>query len=1148
MIRYTANYTYTDSNFVIQNLEGEPVNTEILPLLYVAKNILQRGNPTIMSKFLQNRFGRLHEDADYSNTKFSFISKEPPIWSHTIRGSENSNPAEYFFYELLPNILGEYSFLQKLILPEASINEITNKYNERFGRQQVDFYLPVARLVIEIDGNQHEAPQQKLLDIERDSYLSQFGIKTIRLKASIIGTNSPDYIRNVNEIHNRIHEDGFFKTIKDIKESYSIIDNNLITSELWETKIRPTAVLRMELLFLDLLILGKLPLSGDWELKIRQYEELGDYVNLAFDDLYCWLNSLNLLLNKNTLPSPVLDVKIQTTGEFTEDPACVNIDFSLFKRWTDENEENPNIIYVRTDYYSSEDVNYFKVSTSNPINYRVREEDKENLEFFLQNIFGKEHFREGQFPIIQNALNLNDTIGLLPTGGGKSLCYQLPCILQPAINFVVCPIKSLMYDQCVNMKNLRISNVSSITGDLKADERKSILDKFSNARFLFVWISPERFQIQEFRDQFQKIIDSYSIAYAVIDEVHCLSEWGHDFRTSYLNLAKTIDKFSHKDKNGEGSIKFIGLTATASPNVLKDIRIEFSRQSQSLADENIKSLLDYSRQELEFYVENDNCRKFDKLKEVVSENSLFSNTENATILFTPFVNGGYGCYGLYNNLSREFQEYSEVMGWFSGECPKNQGGNREPIMDSSSFREYKQTIQNEFKDNRKYILCATKAFGMGIDKDNIHHTIHFGIPGSVESLYQEAGRAGRWANKDIHAKCYVLYSPVANHCREQVAEIWQQQSSVLDAKETLKRLDRNSDLSHQLFLFLSKLKDPKDEYVEIMTTISSLNLCDSENQEIIFQYNEGGQYESTLEDLEKIVYRLTLLGIFIDWTVDFNTHTIVAIKGSVEKDCIVKSLQNYIGKYESNTDLELEIEKIEEQNIDTFLKKSVWYLVNWIYSHIVYSRKQSLKTLIDFCDEYTDSESFKQRIDNYFTFTETTFIIQYITEHPYEYEKWIDVFYNVDTSEGNVSAKTYKGDVEINKMRDSISRFLESYENNVGLNFISGFVRLKLNEFFNSDGAPRLERAYESIKDHSIQLEPGGIDNMFERIFEEIKKHFTREQQVLFVNCTAKFFPEKLGYMITYFDLPELSYNLINNNVEKIKEINRKLYEFIGKI
>jgi ATP-dependent DNA helicase RecQ len=166
-----------------------------------------------------------------------------------------------------------------------------------------------------------------------------------------------------------------------------------------------------------------------------------------------------------------------------------------------------------------------------------------------------------------------------------------------------------MRDQNENLVDKLITNVSFITSDFEKDERRQIETDFEQGRYLFVWISPEKFQIPSFREKIISIVANFSIAYAVVDEVHCLSEWGHDFRTSYLNLAKTIDKLSPKDENGEGKIKFIGLTATASVNVLKDIKIEFSRRKQRLEDENIKSLLDYSRKELQFEVINDKGNK-----------------------------------------------------------------------------------------------------------------------------------------------------------------------------------------------------------------------------------------------------------------------------------------------------------------------------------------------------------------------------------------------------------------------------------------------------------------------------------------------------------------------------------------------------------
>ncbi|RZJ98643.1 MAG: ATP-dependent DNA helicase RecQ, partial [Flavobacterium sp.] len=359
----------------------------------------------------------------------------------------------------------------------------------------------------------------------------------------------------------------------------------------------------------------------------------------------------------------------------------------------------------------------------------MTDEDKPILEFFLENIFDKPGFREGQFPIISNVLNRKDTIGLLPTGGGKSLCYQLPCLLQPSINFVVCPIKSLMYDQNDNLTKTLITNVSFITSDLEAVERREIETNFEQGRYLFVWISPEKFQIPSFRDKISTITAKFSIAYAVVDEVHCLSEWGHDFRTSYLNLAKTIDKLSPKDENGEGKVKFIGLTATASVNVLKDIIIEFSRQKQRLEDENIKSLLDYSRKELQFEVINDKGDKSQKIRDLLQElkntESFIETREKAGIVFTPNVNGTYGCYPVSNTLSSIYQS---KVSWFSGDVPKvdeydangNRTGRKIDLMPRKEFNKHKLEVQKDFKENKYQLLVATKAFGMGIDKQNIY--------------------------------------------------------------------------------------------------------------------------------------------------------------------------------------------------------------------------------------------------------------------------------------------------------------------------------------------------------------------------------------------------------------------------------------------
>ena len=183
-----------------------------------------------------------------------------------------------------------------------------------------------------------------------------------------------------------------------------------------------------------------------------------------------------------------------------------------------------------------------------------------------------------------------------------------------------------------------------------------------------------------------------------------------------------------------------------------------------------------------------------------------------------------------------------------------------------------------------------------------------------------------------------------------------------------------------------------------------------------------------------------------DWTTDFINHFEVQFN-SLNENHIVKNVSDYIAKYEPNVDVKTELQKVSQ---NTILEKSIWYLLNWTFENIAYNRKQSLKTLSDWCSEFKDSESFKQRIDSYFIFSETTFVLQHIAENPKEYEKWFEVL----TTNNQFPNKT-----EFEKLRDSISRFLESYRNNIGLNFLSGFVRLALNEYENSDGKEQIGRA-----------------------------------------------------------------------------------------
>jgi ATP-dependent DNA helicase RecQ len=1159
--KYTANYVYTNPNFVIQNLVEGSVAQDLNQVLCVLKNLLQRGFPTTLSKFLQQKIGAIHKEDNFQE-RFLFASNKSQKWYDTIKGDAVNNyyPALEFYENIIPNDFGEYAFIQSLIIPEIEINALVGEENTNFINQQVDFFIPIAKLIIEIDGQQHKtANVQRVQDSIRDGYLTQKGFTTIRINTSDLRDGK--YLNKVKLITD--HLSRFENILNYYRETYQKLKNNNVTDIEKTTKLLPTAIIRFQILLIELFLNNYINLEKENKIHLLSNENIGSYAELAIEDLLIWLDKLWLLKNKKPFPKTKISIiEVFNDNDFIPSTKTNNVDFSLFERFTDKASLNNDILYVRTDYFDViRERNHFRVSTTEPINYKITEEDKDVLEFFLQNIFDKEHFREGQFPIISNALNRRDTIGLLPTGGGKSLCYQLPCLLQPAINFVVCPIKSLMYDQNENLENMLITNIAFITSDLDAQERRKRELGFEKGHYLFVFISPEKFQIPSFREKITAILASFSMAYAVIDEVHCLSEWGHDFRTSYLNLAKTIDKLSPRDSDGEGIIKFIGLTATASVNVLKDIKIEFSRQKQKLADDDIKSLLDYSRAELNFHVKespNKNQVLVTLLKELADNEHLTETEEKAAIIFTPNVNGNFGCYAISNQLNTIFPGKSN---WYSGDVPRvheydnkgNRTGRKIPVLKPDEFITHKTKVQLDYKKNKYSVLVATKAFGMGIDKSNIHYSIHYGLPSSVEALYQEAGRAGRWdklkeENKGKKGHCYVLYSPESMN-NDRVQRLFNKDTTFAEMRQINEEAGWNGkDVFKQLFLFLQGQKDIQEDFKIIIGVIKNYF---KPNQTVRIFWNDASKKLGIQNDtLQKAIYRLSLLGIVSDWTTDFINHFEVEFN-SIKDESLLPHLSGYINKYEPDRDVVKDITLINEKSL---IEKSIWFLLNWIFENIAYNRKQSLKTLVDWSDDFKDSATFKRRIDNYFKFTESTFILQHISEKPLDYVQWFEAFKIVERNVQNEIVNTiYLPSVKneetriiyFENLRDSLSRSLEGARNNVGLNLISGLVRLFLNDYSDLDGKNRFESALNSVKNNNFDI--ASQNEIIENI-KEIGNYLSADNQYALSQSITIYYPEKLEELADYYGLLDLLNNAYLEKVKKLNNITSRLYEQLEKI
>lgn len=413
------------------------------------------------------------------------------------------------------------------------------------------------------------------------------------------------------------------------------------------------------------------------------------------------------------------------------------------------------------------------------------------LRFFLRDIFRKSDFRPGQLPILKRGLQATSVLGLLPTGGGKSLTYQLAGLLQPGVSLVVDPIKSLMQDQYEGLLANGIDAAEFLNSSVYKTAQHR-LDRLEHGQALFFFVSPERLQIQGFRDLLARMtaLDKQPVGFSfcVVDEAHCVSEWGHDFRTQYLRLGDTVRRFCRTFDRQE--VPIYGLTATASFDVLADVQRELALPGQ----EAIVRTRTTRRRELRFCVlavKADD--KHGRIKDILSavpyelanwsaeaeeigrEESGPSTDEDRPPRPLPlsfgvssfyarnrqgaFVNAGlifcpHKSPRISTGVGAVLNVVAAVPNIAAGKFTAGFADFGAPQAEAES-QEMMQT-QRDFVGNRLNLLVATKAFGMGIDKPNVRFTVHYCYPSSIESLVQEAGRAGRDGAVALN---YILFDP-----------------------------------------------------------------------------------------------------------------------------------------------------------------------------------------------------------------------------------------------------------------------------------------------------------------------------------------------------------------------------------------------------
>lgn len=333
-----------------------------------------------------------------------------------------------------------------------------------------------------------------------------------------------------------------------------------------------------------------------------------------------------------------------------------------------------------------------------------------NIYKALNDYFGYNEFKDGQKRLVEGSINGNDVIGIMPTGGGKSLCYQLPAVLLEGITLVVSPLISLMKDQVDSLNEIGIAGtfINSTLDDFEYSQR--ISDIRSN-KYKIVYVAPERLNSLGF----SSLMKSVKVSMIAIDEAHCISQWGHDFRPSYREIPNFIKSFTNRPIVS-------AYTATATKLVVEEIKTLLDLINP------IESIVGFDRPNL--------------LYEVVKASDKFSYVRTYLKKNFPIESGI-----IYCATRKTVESVAERLNKEGFKAVPYHGG-----MDS----ETRQKNQDGFILNDIQIIVATNAFGMGIDKPDVRFVIHYNMPQNMEAYYQEAGRAGRDGEP---SQCILLYSP-----------------------------------------------------------------------------------------------------------------------------------------------------------------------------------------------------------------------------------------------------------------------------------------------------------------------------------------------------------------------------------------------------
>lgn len=975
------------------------------------------------------------------------------IWSSQPTPSEGSEAERVFLEQVLVPVLRLplLDFLQlQRDLPSLGLDPV------EFARQRADFALETHRglkLLIEVDGGQHRDTNQAALDAKRDKALREREWIVWRVPTTALAD-----IAGLREQLARylIREDG--KPHWGVEQLLTSPRPRSLLTCVWGA----TICARIQFLLLEALRNGILPWDSPWEVSVHEHDT--DITSEALADFADWFGRLRVFHGESTAPEIVLvpEPCVASTHLLVDigmrEPHRPVPSLSVPTAWS--RPANVAAPVPRRRFAS-------RMTLSEP-------PPLELLESLVRDFLRKASLREGQYEILGRILTGLDVVGLLPTGAGKSLTYQVAGLLLGGLTVYVSPLKSLLQDQHERLVDLGIDLAQPISSALDVVQRSQASTLLTSGGVRFLLVAPERFLIDSFRsDLAQFRVQFGEVSQVVIDECHCVSEWGHDFRPAYLSLSRIVKE---RTQRLQVSAPLVALTGTASTIVLADVQ----RELGIAGVEAVIRAKRLDRDEIAL-----SCVKLPQKQKHRAIRDLTAqfltdhpDTAEGLLVFCRFAGGLDGVLGITADIlgavgadqtrffcgeDPKWAQYAAM--WTktkAKELPRNQVMAHVPswaLTPEGTLRDWedvKAEVQRQYISGLPgsfRVMVATNAFGMGIDKPSVRHVVHFMAPQSPEAYYQEVGRAGRDKKASIATLMFSDEDPdVTDH-------LLSPETSIDEARRAYEEFAndhpfRGGDFIRTFYFHQNSFAGPESEVEYICRTLGSIRTKLAVSSSLTFPYVPQDRNRPTgsvrhqkwneEKSLEYAIVRLILLGVVRDYVKDYKgkTFDIELVEEwatccndvAALREYLASRFQSYVRRYRVRRTGHGEQKIRAAESVESAEKHAAAALVGYIYDQIERERRQASRQMLELARKgVNDADAFRRELMLYLQVSERFTHELEALANTDDILSWTELVYRAGSPD------------ETRELHGACSRVLESYPTHPGLLSISALTRLTPN-------------------------------------------------------------------------------------------------------